>query len=63
MKLQLNFGDWATIAFMALATVLGFYARSERELSPSTARRSYHADDGRPRTGLERCITSLSGCD
>lgn len=30
MKLQLNAGDWATIALFALGTLLGCYA-SERE--------------------------------
>ncbi len=32
MKLQLNFGDWATIAFFALGVVLGCYAQPERQL-------------------------------
>ncbi|MEI9953513.1 MAG: hypothetical protein WDO74_32165 [Pseudomonadota bacterium] len=32
MKLHLNVGDWATIAFFALAVVLGCYAQPERQL-------------------------------
>jgi hypothetical protein len=30
MKLQLNAGDWATIAFFALAVMLGCYAEATR---------------------------------
>lgn len=30
MKLQLNAGDWATIAFFALAVSLGCYADANR---------------------------------
>ena len=40
MKLQLNAGDWATIAFFALALTLGCCAQSAREASvraPSSA--------------------------
>lgn len=31
MKLQLNAGDWATIALFALGTLLGCYAEGERD--------------------------------
>ena len=36
MKLQLNAGDWATLAFFALAVVMGCYTPPERELPAST---------------------------
>jgi len=36
MKLQLNAGDWATLAFFALAVTLGCYAESTR--GPSVSR-------------------------
>jgi len=32
MRLQLNVGDWATIALFALGTLLGCYAQARREL-------------------------------
>lgn len=36
MKLQLTVGDWATLAFFALAVVMGCYTQPERELPAST---------------------------
>ncbi|HEX2670177.1 MAG TPA: hypothetical protein VHM25_04855 [Polyangiaceae bacterium] len=36
MKLQLNPGDWATVAFFALALMLGCYAESTRNPSVPT---------------------------
>jgi len=33
MKLQLNAGDWATVAFFALAVMLGCYAEFTHERS------------------------------
>lgn len=44
MKLQMNGGDWATLAFFTLAVVLGYYAESERARSAPELRvdRGHH---------------------
>jgi len=44
MKLQLNTGDWATLAFFALAVTLGCYAESGREASESAPARTTTAN-------------------
>jgi hypothetical protein len=35
MKLSLNAGDWATIAFFALAVALGCFAEAQRQPLPA----------------------------
>jgi hypothetical protein len=45
MKLQLNGGDWATLAFFAVAVLLGCYAESTHE--PSAP--NLHVDRGMSR--------------
>jgi hypothetical protein len=60
MKLQLNVGDWATLAFFALGMALGCYAEAERALparapaSTTTANPSNSARTAVAAVGLER---------
>jgi len=52
MKLQLNVGDWATIAFFALAVTLGCYAEFVRGSSASAATSTTTANQSSPRTAV-----------
>ncbi|HYP99276.1 MAG TPA: hypothetical protein VER96_11460 [Polyangiaceae bacterium] len=59
MKLQLNGGDWATLAFFALAVTLGCFAEATRSPSVSapssttTANQSSSARTAVAAVGLE----------
>ena len=46
MKLQLNAGEWATVAFFALAVTLGCYAE-QKSKGPRQAEQSSTAADER----------------
>jgi len=50
MKLQLNAGDWATIAFFALAVALGVFSELKRgpsARSTTSAATANHSSSGR----------------
>jgi hypothetical protein len=51
VKLQLNFGDWATIAFFALAVTLGVYS-AESERRPSGRATSFSSHGNSVRTAV-----------
>ncbi len=56
MKRKLDVGDWATIAFFALATLLGCYERLERELPvrrPANATTASHSNPAALAVGRE----------